>query len=214
MLVRVTRRRLAPKPVPVHEFPHRKGPPNAPATPRLDSCLQEAGVVVTCASAGAPPIEPAPVHTLGTCGGSRGRGDAPGRKARREAAAPPDFALDVQVSLMPCECVLDDREAEAGATGIARTSAIDTVKTLGQPRDVLCRDPGPRIFDGERRAIAQFTPRDADLAAGGRVAHCIAHEIAECAGELVFGAQYGTRPRGDVEDNRVAPRGQCFRVRA
>jgi hypothetical protein len=38
---------------------------------------------------------------------------------------------------MAVQRVLDDRQAEAGAAGIARAAAVDAIETLGQPRDVL-----------------------------------------------------------------------------
>ena len=41
---------------------------------------------------------------------------------------------------MPCQDMLDDRQAEAGAAGFARATTIDAVIALGQARQVLRRD--------------------------------------------------------------------------
>ena len=81
--------------------------------------------------------------------------------------------------------VLDDRQAEARAAGIARAAPIDAVEALGEPRNVLGRDADPGVRHGEHaRPVGLDVPSDADRAAGRGVSHGVRHEVAERARDL------------------------------
>ena len=43
--------------------------------------------------------------------------------------------------------VLDDRQAQAGAAGVARAAAVDAVEALGEARKVLAVDTGAAVDD-------------------------------------------------------------------
>ena len=51
-------------------------------------------------------------------------------------------ALDRQAAIMTLQRVLDDREPEARAAARAAFGGRDAIEALGQPRDMLARDPG------------------------------------------------------------------------
>src|SRR5262245_23949971 len=51
-------------------------------------------------------------------------------------------ALDDEPPTMARKDVLDDGEAEAGSTLVARFCDIDAIEALGQPRQMLGRDSG------------------------------------------------------------------------
>ena len=53
--------------------------------------------------------------------------------------------------------MLDDRQTEPGATGVARAAAVDAIEALGQPRQMLARDADARIanFDLAGAVAAQ-----------------------------------------------------------
>ena len=49
--------------------------------------------------------------------------------------------IDLQIRLMTVEDVLDDREPQSRAAGIAAVGCVHAVEPLGQARQVLGRDP-------------------------------------------------------------------------
>ena len=86
-------------------------------------------------------------------------------------------ALDPQLGAVALRHVLDDRQAQAGAAGLARAAAVDAVEAFGQPRQVLGRDARAAVAHrelapavGQQRASCTST-----VAAAGRVANGIAH---------------------------------------
>ena len=52
----------------------------------------------------------------------------------------PGSLCDVEFAAVALHHVLDDRQAQAGAAGVARAAAVDAVEALGQARQVLARD--------------------------------------------------------------------------
>src|SRR6267378_1664298 len=103
------------------------------------------------------------------------------RKAHRETAAGTRLAIDVEARLVARDGVLDDGEAQSRAAGLARAAAVDAVEALGQPRQMLRRDAGAGVLDGERRPAVVFPPMDGHFAAWRRVPDRVADEVAERA---------------------------------
>ena len=68
---------------------------------------------------------------------------APRRKHLAETAAGSGLALNVERGLVARQGVLDDREPETGASGLARATAVDPIEPLRQPRKVLRFDAEP-----------------------------------------------------------------------
>src|SRR5258706_5647071 len=141
------------------------------------------------------------------------RHDPPRRKTRGESAALARIALDVERCLVPAQHVLDDREPEPGAAGGARAAAIDAVKTLGQPRNVLGRDADARIDHGEFRLVGRGAPGDAHLAAVGRVANGVGHQVAKRARDLALGAEQ-IEPRFGLQQDAMLAAAQCHAIDA
>src|SRR6185436_4796368 len=139
------------------------------------------------------------------------RGEAPGGKARAEAAALAGLALDLEAGLMARERVLGDGEAEAGAAGLARAAAVDPIEALGEPRDVLGLDADAGVLDAEARAVVRLAPGERDRAARRGVADGVAHQVAERAGELGFHAQQ-VAGRFDLGPDRVFSAGKRFGI--
>src|SRR5712691_8621268 len=135
------------------------------------------------------------------------------RKAHREAAACTRLAVDVEARLVARDSVLDDGQAQSRAAGFARAAAVDAVEALGQPRQMLRRDAGAGVLDGERRAAVVFPPMDGHFAAWRRVPDRVADEVAERAGELAFRAQQ-IHTRAAFQGNGVQSAGKRCRVRA
>src|SRR6185369_7427564 len=124
------------------------------------------------------------------------RAQARAAEARTEAAALAGDAVHMERGAMPHERVLDDREPQARAAALARTAAIDTVEALREPRDVLGGDAHARILDRELGALVGLAPREPHDAAIGRIAHRVAHQVAERARELLLAADEVDRRRG------------------
>src|SRR5690242_10502435 len=55
----------------------------------------------------------------------------------REHAADAELARDLEAPLMQLQYVLDDRETEAGAAGLARSAGRHAVEPFGQTRQML-----------------------------------------------------------------------------
>src|SRR5260370_39908346 len=85
--------------------------------------------------------------------------------------------------------MFDDGEPQAGAARVARAAAIHAVEALGEPGNVLGFDADPRVFHRELGALLRAAPDQVDLAPGRRIAHRVAREIAEGAGDLGFGPE-------------------------
>src|SRR5260221_226975 len=94
--------------------------------------------------------------------------------------------------------MLDDREPKTRAARIARTAAVDPVKTLGQSRNIRGRDTEPAVRYGERRVAAMRMPIDVNRTRIRRVADCIRHEVAKRAKYLRLDAR-DRQPFVDVE---------------
>src|SRR5688572_14469919 len=137
--------------------------------------------------------------------------EAPRRKPRREAAALAGLAFDLEPRFVARERVLRDGEAEPRATGLARAAAIDAIKALGEPRNVLRFDADAGVFDAEARAIGRFLPGKGHSSAEGRVTDGVRYQIAERARELAFDAeQIGFAFL--LEHDRVPSAGQRFGI--
>ena len=68
-------------------------------------------------------------------------------KARREGRAGAEARGDAQIPAVAVHDVLDDGEAEPGAAFLAARGGIDPIEALGEPRQVLRRDPRPVVGD-------------------------------------------------------------------
>src|SRR5215470_507574 len=146
------------------------------------------------------------VHRVVCCPGAR-RHDPARRKPGGEAAAHSGRALDLQGRLVARERVLDDSEPQARATGLARAAAVDAVEPLRESRNMLRLDAYPGVLDDKLRALLRSAPDQAHLAPLRRVAHGVAREIAERAGDLRFGAEQ-IEARLRVERDALAPAGE------
>src|SRR5574337_1762984 len=93
------------------------------------------------------------------------------RKTRAEAAALAQIAGDTQFGLMARQDVLDDRQPQSGAAGLARAPAIHAVEALGQARNVFRGDADTVVIDREVPATVHATPAQANASARRRVAH-------------------------------------------
>src|SRR6266700_7299412 len=114
----------------------------------------------------------------------------PRRQAHGKPTALRWCTVDQQFRLVTHEHVLDDGEPEAGAAGCARPAAVDAIEALREPRNVLGGDANARVDDAEFAAVGADPPCERNATAVGRVAHGIAHEIAERASELVAAADH------------------------
>src|SRR6185503_11235380 len=70
----------------------------------------------------------------------------------RKHAADAELARDLEPRLMELQHVLDDRESEAGAAGLARAARRDAIEPLGQARQVLRRNAVARVDHGKPSA--------------------------------------------------------------
>src|SRR5258708_38524586 len=102
--------------------------------------------------------------------------------------------------------MLDDGESQAGAAGFTRAAAVHTVEALGEPGNMLGFDAHPRVLHRELRALLRATPGQAHLAPRRRVAHGVAREVAEGAGDLGFGPEYVEARLGVERDVLAASR--------
>ncbi len=53
------------------------------------------------------------------------------RKPHDKSTSPPDFRLNIKLSMMPLQRTLNDSEPEPGPSGIPRPTAIDAIKSFG-----------------------------------------------------------------------------------
>src|SRR3546814_5187933 len=79
------------------------------------------------------------------------------------AGSDADFTVDQQLSAMPLDDVLDDRQPQSRAADRTRPSGIDSIESLGQPGEMLGRNSLPLILYRQphhRRAVAPQTDFD------------------------------------------------------
>src|SRR5258708_9289299 len=69
------------------------------------------------------------------------------RQVDGEGRALAELGIDGERAAMAVDDVLDDREPEPGAAERARAAGVDAIESLGQPRQVLARDPLPLVGD-------------------------------------------------------------------
>src|SRR5688572_31345440 len=126
------------------------------------------------------------------------RRDAAGWKAARKRAA---LALDAghfEPAAVALQRVLDYGEAETRAPELSRPAGIDAIETLGQPRQVLGRDPDARIAKLDARAALVDPPAHIDAAVGGRIFGCVGEQVREDRMQLGLRAQqHRIRVEGD-----------------
>ena len=83
------------------------------------------------------------------------------------------LAFDHHSAAVPVDDMFYNRKPQSGAANLARTVIIDSVKALGQARDVMRRDPLALVSDDDLHCITTQTrvqgPRqkaDNNVAAG------------------------------------------------
>src|SRR5262245_23111589 len=112
---------------------------------------------------------PARLRPIGS--GDGGQPDLEAR-ALSELAGHPDAAAVV------LRDVLDDRQAEPGPTGLARTGTVHSVEALEDPGKVPVRDPQPGVGDLQDDLAFGAGQLDADLPTRPRVADRVVDEVA------------------------------------
>src|SRR5688572_9041783 len=105
--------------------------------------------------------------------------DAAGGKAAGKRAALALHAGHFEPAAVALQRVLDDGEAETRAAELSRSAGIDAVETLGQPRQVLGRDPDAGVAKLDARAALVDPPAHVDAAVGGRVFGCVGEQVRE-----------------------------------
>src|SRR5690606_19150582 len=75
-----------------------------------------------------------------------------GAEVAAEAAALADLALDLQPRLVQLQDVLDDRQAQAGAAGLARPAGGHAVEAFGDAWQVRGGDAVAAVADRQDRA--------------------------------------------------------------
>src|SRR5438105_4787087 len=94
---------------------------------------------------------------------------------------------------MAVDDMLDDGEAKPRAAGAARAAAVHAVETFGEAGDVLGRNAGAVVLDGDEHARAARQARAAGAAGDGEahgaalatVAQGVLKEVAEDLSELL-----------------------------
>src|SRR5258706_16395610 len=123
-----------------------------------------------------------------------------------ETAALTRLAFHFQICLVARHGMLDDRQAEASAAGLARTAAIDAVEALGEAREMLGCDADAGVLHRERRAVGDLEPYQPYFAVLGRIADGVRDQVTEGAGELAFRAEQVDRGRAVLLDAMAAAR--------
>ena len=112
--------------------------------------------------------------------------------------APPSARFSARtVAAVQLDQVLDDRQAEAGAAGIARARLVDAVEALEHARQILVGNA--RALVGHRRsptrAVAARAPRSRIVVLLGRVGGRVRDQIAQRVVQLGrIGAHASRRP--------------------
>ena len=96
-----------------------------------------------------------------------------------ERAARADTTFDRKTPIVPLQRVLDDSKPQPGAPRGARTGAVHSVKSFGDPRQMFLRDTDAGIRHGKDRAIVVGAPTDLDVAIDRRKSHGVTNEIVE-----------------------------------
>src|SRR5581483_778650 len=71
------------------------------------------------------------------------------RQAHAHRGALFERAFDLELALVRLHDVLDDRQPEAGAAEIARARLVDSIKALGEARQIFFRNAGAGVADGD-----------------------------------------------------------------
>jgi hypothetical protein len=142
---------------------------------------------------------------------SAGPGLTASRQHDAEHRALADLAFHLEFATVARHDVLDDRQAEPGAAGLARATAVDAVEAFGQPWQMLAGDADAGVAHLEDCAAVRIAlqPARRDAPPIGRVAHGIAQQIAHGAGEFVVDARH-LEPRLRIELHLMAPCRQQF----
>ena len=94
------------------------------------------------------------VISASTCGSS----SRSGPNTHENALPTPSSLRDLEPRLMQLQHVLDDREAKAGAAGLARAAGRHAVEALGQARQVLRRNALAGVDHRQTSAVAHRFP--------------------------------------------------------
>src|SRR5690349_24625800 len=86
-----------------------------------------------------------------------------------ECAATALDAVDFQAGPVAMQRMLDDGQSQPRPGGLARAARVDTIKALGQARQMLRRDSGPRVPHGEMATLFVRPPPDVHAAVRRRV---------------------------------------------
>src|SRR3546814_21105392 len=126
-----------------------------------------------------------------------------GTEVPAEGAALSDRALDLQPRLVQLQDVLDDRQAQAGAAGLARAAGGHAVEAVGDPRQVRGGDAVAAVAHRkDRAAIGAARKDDRHITAGRRVAHRVGPQDEEGdvqrAGEAETGERRARGRRADA----------------
>lgn len=84
---------------------------------------------------------------------------------------------------MPAKSVLDDGEAKTCATRVARPTLVNPIKPFGQPGEMICRNPDPRIPHKQTTTTVGAFPANVNLPTFGRVVHGVIDEVTNNAAE-------------------------------
>src|SRR5947207_3406971 len=120
-----------------------------------------------------------------------------------EGRAAAELALHGDAAAVVLSDVADDREAEAGAAGVSRTSAVDPVEALEDPREVAGGNADPGVRYLHPRLAGGRADAHANGATGVRRADRVVDEVPDEQGEIARGAAHALR-RPDVELEREA----------
>src|SRR3546814_14175039 len=101
-------------------------------------------------------------------GGLLARKHARGTEVAAEGAALADLALDLQPRLVQLQDVLDDRQAQACAAGLARAAGGHAVQAFGDPRQVRGGDAVAAVTHRKDRAAPRAARTDYRNIDGGR----------------------------------------------
>src|SRR5688572_12071218 len=89
------------------------------------------------------------------------------------------LALEAQPAAMPLDDMLDDRQPQAGPAERPAAARVDSIETLGDPRDMLGRDAFAAVGEGEVDHVALAGQADGHRRSAAAVAQSIADEIVE-----------------------------------
>ena len=134
------------------------------------------------------------------------RGDSGQKHAHSGALV--DGAFDLELAAMSLNDVLYDSETQSRAAQFAGTRFVDAVEALGEPRQVLFRNPCAGIDDCDFNLRVCFSAgmgvcgRDHDRAASGCVLHRIIDEVEQDLHERVAVEAHGGDACFEIEPQR------------